>query len=124
MVVVAGFGVGGGVASAQAQETPSTCTTSGTVALTGIPPVGADLVPSQGRLIAGYGRSAKSGGCKISLVCIATDGSDPAREVARQQCVVVRDRLVRSGFTKADISTSRQNPGNGMTAGTVYFSAY
>lgn len=124
MVVVAGFGVGGGVASVQAQDAPSACAAPGTVALTGVPAVGADLVPSQGRLIAGYGRAAKAGECKISLVCIATDGGDAAREVARQQCVVVRDRLVRSGFVKADIATSRQNPGNGMTAGTVYFSAY
>ncbi len=124
MVAVAGLGLGGGAVSVQAQEAASACTTPGTVPLTGIGQSREDIVPSQGRLISGYGRAAKVGGCKISLVCVATDPSDPAREVARQQCVAVRDTLVRSGFVKADIETSRQNPGDGRTAGTVYFSAY
>lgn len=124
IVAVAGLGLGGGLAGVQAQEAASSCTTPGTAPLTGIGTNARELAPSIGRLISGYGRAAKVGGCKISLVCIATDGSDPAREVARNQCVAVRDALVWGGFVKADISTSRQNPGGGMAAGTVYLSAY
>lgn len=124
IVAVAGLGVGGGVVAPMAQEAASTCTTPGTAPLTGVATSGREIVPSLSRLIAGYGRAARVGGCKISLVCIGTDGSEAAREVARNQCVAVRDSLVWGGFVKADISTSRQNPGGGMAAGTVYLSAY
>lgn len=124
VVAVAGLGIGGGVVAPMAQEAASTCTTPGTAPLTGIGTNARELAPSQGRLISGYGRAAKVGTCKISLVCIAMDGSEAARDVARQQCVAVRDALVWGGFVKADIATSRQNPGGGMAAGTVYLSAY
>ncbi|WP_193335472.1 hypothetical protein [Devosia beringensis] len=123
LVALAGLGFGG-VMGVAAQEPAQNCTTPGTASLAGIPADPKKIMPNQSRLISGYGRGAKRGTCKISLVCIYADGSDAAREVARQQCVSVRDSLVRGGFTKADISTSRQGPGNGMSANTVYLTAY
>jgi hypothetical protein len=121
LTVVAPLVFGANFSGAQAQEA-SSCATPGSISLRDIPPVRADIVPSRQREIAGYGRAAKIGGCKIALVCVATDSGEAAREVARQQCVAVRDTLVNTGFTKADIATSRQNPGNGRPAGVVLFS--
>nr|MBF0685017.1 hypothetical protein [Pseudomonas sp.] len=121
---VAGLALGGSIVGLQAQEATSACTTPGTAPLAGVTDNARSLIPSQSRLIAGYGRGAKVGGCKISLVCVATDGSEAARELARKQCVAVRDSLVWGGFVKGDISTSRRNPGGGMAAGMVYLSAY
>lgn len=110
--------------TAQAQEGSTTCATPGSIILQGIPTLRTEVVPSKQREIAGYGRAAKSGGCKIDLVCIAMDSGDAAREVARLQCVAVRDLLTNSGFVKADIATSRQNPSAGKVSGGVYFTVY
>lgn len=121
LTMVASLFLVAGVSTVQAQEA-SSCATPGSITLRDIPPVRSEIVPSTQREIAGYGRAAKVGGCKIALVCVATDSGEAAREVARQQCVAVRDTLVNSGFTKADIATSRQNPGDGRPAGVVLFS--
>lgn len=121
LTVVVPLVFGASFSSVQAQEA-SSCATPGSIVLRDIPPVRADILPSLQREIAGYGRAARVGGCKIDLVCVATDSGEAAREVARQQCVAVRDTLVKSGFTKSDIATSRQNPGNGRPAGVVLFS--
>jgi uncharacterized protein YggE len=108
--------------AAVAQEAQSNCSISGTAALQGIPDTKEGLAPSVAREIAGYGRQAEASNCGISLVCVATDSGDTSREFARQQCVVVRDQLVRAGFAKANISTSRKNPGGSFAAGAVYLS--
>ncbi|GLQ57946.1 hypothetical protein [Devosia nitrariae] len=115
----------GGIAFGEAvlaQESQSNCSISGTAVLQGIPDTKDGLAPSVGREIAGYGRQAKASDCSISLVCVARDGGDTSREFARQQCVVVRDHLVSAGFAKANISTSRKNPGGSFAAGAVYLS--
>ena len=108
--------------ASQAQEVGgAACATPGTVMLSGIPTKRSELVPSVGREISGYGRQAQVSNCLIELVCVATDSSDAARDIASKQCVVVRDQLVRSDFKKDNIDTSRKNPGNGRVAGMVYF---
>jgi hypothetical protein len=124
MAILAALGLGAGISGAHAQEAASTCTTPGSVSLADIPTSRTEILPSQQRLIIGYGRAARAGGCKISLVCIATDSGDAAREVARSQCVAVRDTLTRGGFVKDNIITARENPGAGKTAGAVFFSVY
>lgn len=104
------------------QSQGGACATPGTAVLANVPATRAQILPSMGRQIAGYGRQAIVGNCLITLVCVGTDKSDQARDVARGQCVAVRDYLVRSGFPKANIDTSRKNPGNGRAPGMVYFS--
>ena len=103
------------------QPGSSTCATPGAVVLANIPANKDDLIPSVSSQIAGYGRQAKVSNCTISLVCVAIDGSDAARDVATKQCVVVRDRLVKAGFAKDLIETARKSPGGGMAPGMVYF---
>jgi hypothetical protein len=115
------MGAGGQVA---AQEAASSCATKGTAILKGIPDKPDLLVPSMRKNIAGYGRQAKQSGCKINLVCVAKDGSDATREYARQQCVVARDVMVRAGFVKANVNTSRRGPGDGFAAGNVHLTVY
>lgn len=119
LAILGGLVFGG---AAFAQGAQSNCSISGTAVLQGIPDTKDGLVPSVGREIAGYGRQAEAANCGISLVCVATDGGDASREFARQQCVVVRDHLVSAGFTKANISTSRRDPGGSFAAGAVYLS--
>lgn len=102
------------------QQATSSCSTSGTVMLQGIPAAKEDLIPSLGRAIAGYGRQAKVSDCTIALTCVSMDSGEQSLELARQQCVVVRDRLVSSGFVKESIATTRKGPGGGLVAGAVY----
>src|SRR5215217_3933793 len=108
------------VITVSAQEVGgAACATPGTVMLSNIPPSKDDLLPSVAREIGGYGRQADASNCLIDLLCVATDSGDAARDVAGKQCVVVRDRLVKAGFTKANIVTSRKNPSSGRVAGMV-----
>jgi hypothetical protein len=106
-------------ASAQQLGGPA-CKTPGTAILAGIPTARSALLPSSTREIVGYGRQALASSCLVEIVCIPSDSGDIAREVAGKQCVVVRDQLVRSGYEKTNIDTSRKNPGSGRTAGMVY----
>jgi hypothetical protein len=108
-------------APASAQQAGGTCPTPGTAVLANVASTRDGLLPSLGREITGYGRQAQAGNCVIELVCVAVDSGDAARDVASKQCVVVRDRLVKAGFPKANIDTSRKNPGNGRMPGMVYF---
>ncbi|MBE7731961.1 hypothetical protein [Devosia faecipullorum] len=124
LAIVASLFTLAGASAVLAQDGSTSCATPGSIVLQNIPPSRSQIVPSQQRDIAGYGRSAKMGGCKIELVCVATDSGDAAREIARLQCVAVRDTLTGSGFVKADIATSRQNPGNSRVAGAVYFTVH
>lgn len=124
MALLATMGLGAGISGVQAQEAASTCATPGSATLTGVPMSRTEILPSQQRVITGYGRAARNGGCKIDLVCIATDSGEAAREAARSQCVAVRDALTRAGFVKDDIKTSREIPGAGKTAGAVLFTVY
>jgi hypothetical protein len=116
------FGAISAGGSAFAQEAASSCSISGTAMLQGIPDTRDAVVPSVGKTIAGYGLQAKAAGCTIALVCVGDDNSEASRDIARQRCVVVRDQLVAGGFTKADIATSRKDPGGDYAAGAVYLS--
>jgi hypothetical protein len=120
LIAVCVFGIS---AEARAQQIGgAACSTPGTAVLANVAPAKADLLPSLSREITGLGRQAVAGNCLVELVCVAQDRSDAARDIASKQCVVVRDLLVKSGFIKANIDTSRKNPGSGRVAGMVYFS--
>jgi hypothetical protein len=102
----------------------ASCTTPGSATIKGVGISKSALVPSVGRSISDYGRAAKAGNCLIKIVCVSNDASEQEVNMTRKRCTVVRDVLVRGGYTKSNIKVSRKKAGNTWKAGLVYISAY
>lgn len=114
------------VTTAQAQ-TPTGCARAGeALTLTGVTDKQAGTSNEARRTLGVVALYAARDNCNIQLVCVTNGEGEPAVDYARQQCVVVRDILVRAnrgkGWDKENIFTSRQNPGNGLQGGVVYVS--
>jgi hypothetical protein len=114
------------VTTAQAQ-TPTGCSRAGeALTLAGITDQQAGTSNEARRTLGVVALYAARENCNIQLVCVNNGEGETAANYARQQCVVVRDILVRAnrgkGWDKDNIFTSRQNPGNGLQAGIVYVS--
>jgi hypothetical protein len=124
--LVVGLSSGFGAVAAQAQEvTPSTCATPGKVGqFMGIPTDGDQILPSVRRALANIGLQARTNGCGVKIICIRTDNSDAAKEVAGQQCATAKDAVYRGGrspsWPRNSIDVSRKGAGDGMQATGVY----
>jgi hypothetical protein len=114
------------VTTAQAQ-TPTGCPRAGeAMALMGVTDKQAGTSNETRRTLGVVALYAARDNCNIQLVCVNNGEGEPATNYARQQCVVVRDILVRAnrgkGWDKDNIFSSRQNPGDGRQGGVVYLS--
>jgi hypothetical protein len=114
------------VTTAQAQ-TPTGCARAGeALTLSGVTDKQAGTSNEARRTLGVVALYAARDNCNIQLICVNNGEGEAATNYARQQCVVVRDILVRAnkgkGWDKENIFTSRQNPGNGLQGGIVYVS--
>jgi hypothetical protein len=104
---------------------PSACRTPQLIAsFPNIPQVKEDLLPSVGKQLAAAGLLAKTSDCTVKLVCVGTNSSDAARQIAGAQCGVAKDAIYRGArspsWPRGNIKVSRKAPGNGLVAGAVY----
>lgn len=101
------------------------CSTPGTMALSGIPTVRAEVLPSVAKNLAGIGRAAAVNNCTIEVTCVFAARDE--RQNSNRQCNVVSASMVsfesrpavRSGI-RSEITTNTVAASGNMTAGMVY----
>ena len=124
LALVLGMGMLSSAAFAQ-DGVPSACQTPQLIAsFPNIPQVKEELLPSVRKQLAAAGLRAKMTDCTVKLVCVGTNGSDAAREIAGAQCSVAKDAIYRGArspsWPRGNIKVSRKGPGSGLVAGAVY----
>ncbi len=120
------IGVSGSGALAQdASMASGTCKTPGAqYAFAAVPTDGRKPLPSDQKQIGALALLARQNGCNIELVCVRASDAPEERQKQRNQCVGVRDTLVRATrgarFGKDNIIVHRTKPSGGYKANVIY----